>query len=71
MNAFMVQGHVMLDISGSFTVNSPGNNGPLDIFTALDVTQAKDYWLAWAFMSGSQAGLQELRNSKIQFSRPQ
>ena len=71
VNAFMVQGHVMLDISGSFTVNYPGHNGPLDIFTALDVTQAKDYWLAWAFMSGSQAGLQELRNTKIQFSRPQ
>jgi hypothetical protein len=70
VKVFPVQGHLMLDVSGSFTVTPPGRNAPLDIFTSLDVTEAKNYWVAWGFMSGSQAGLQELKNTKIKFVSP-
>ncbi len=67
VNTFTVQGHLMLEISGSFAVTPPGHNAPLDIFTSLDFTEAKDYWVAWGFMSGSQAGLLELKSTKIAF----
>jgi hypothetical protein len=69
-SAFMFQGHLMLDISGSYVVNSPGKSAPVDIFTALEFTEVKEYWVAWGFMSGSQAGLQELKNTKIAFVQP-
>jgi hypothetical protein len=70
VNAFTVQGHLMLEFSGDFTVNVPGRTAPQSIFTSFDVTEAKDYWVAWGFMSGSQAGLQELKNTKIAFASP-
>jgi hypothetical protein len=68
VKAFTVAGHVMLDISGSFAVNPPGHSAPLDIFTSIVFTEAKDYWIAWGFMSGSQTELQELKKTKISLS---
>src|SRR5260221_2654757 len=65
VRAFVVQGHVMLDVSGSFQVNPPGSNTPLDIYTSMDVTQLNGYWLGWAFASGGQSGLQEMKNTTI------
>jgi hypothetical protein len=68
VRAFVVQGHVMLDVSGSFQVTPPGSNTPLDIFTSIDVTQLSGYWVGWGFVSGSQSGLQEMKNTKIAFA---
>jgi hypothetical protein len=68
VNAFVVQGHVMLEISGSFQVNPPGSNTPLDIYTSIDVTQLNGYLVGWGFVSGSQSALQELKNTKIAFA---
>jgi hypothetical protein len=68
VRAFVVQGHVMLDISGSFQVNPPGSNTPLDIYTSIDFTQVNGYLVGWGFVSGSQSGLQELKNTKIAFA---
>jgi len=68
VGAFVVHGHVMLDISGSFQVTPPGSNTPLDIFTSIDVTQLNGYWVGWGFASGSQSGLQEMKNAKIAFT---
>jgi hypothetical protein len=68
VNAFVVQGHVMLEISGSFQVNPPGSNTPLDIYTSIDVAQLNGYLVGWGFVSGSQTGLQELKNTKIAFA---
>lgn len=68
VRAFVVQGQVMLDVSGSFQVNPPGSNTPLDIYTSMDVTQLNGYWVGWAFASGSQSGLQEMKNTKIAFA---
>ena len=68
VRAFVVQGHLMLDISGSFQVNPPGRNSPLDIYTSIDVTQLNGYWVGWGFVSGSQSGLQELKKTKIAFA---
>jgi hypothetical protein len=67
VRAFVVQGHVMLEISGSFQVNPPGSNTPLDIYTAISVTQLKGYLVGWGFASTSPSGLQELKNTKITF----
>jgi hypothetical protein len=68
VRAFAVQGHVMLDVSGSFQVTPPGSNTPLDIFTSIDVTQLNGYWVGWAFASGTQSGLEEMKNTKIAFA---
>lgn len=68
VTAFVVQGHVMLELSGSFQVSPRGSNTPLDIYTSIDVTQLNGYLVGWGFVSGSQAGLQELKNTKIAFA---
>jgi len=68
VTAFLVQGHVMLDISGSFQVNPPGSNTSLEIYTSFDVTQLNGYLVGWCFASGSQVGLQELKKTKIAFA---
>jgi hypothetical protein len=60
----------MLDISGSSEVNLPGRREPLAIFTSFVFTEAKGYLVAWAFMSGTQSGLQELKNTKLLFALP-
>lgn len=67
VNAYTVQGHVMLDISASFAVSRPATNAPLNVFTSLELTQAKDYFVVWGFVSGSQNGLQELKRTTITF----
>ncbi len=66
--AFVVQGHVMLEVSGSFQADPPGNKTPLDIYTSMDVTELNGYWVGWAFANGSQSGLQEMKNTKIAFA---
>jgi hypothetical protein len=68
VRAFVVQGHVMLDFSGSFQVNPPGRNTPVDLYTSMDVTQLNGYLVGWAFASESQSGLQEMKNTKIAFA---
>ena len=70
VNAFTFQGHLMLDISGSFTANSPSRNAPLNVFISFVFTETKGYWVAWGFESGSQAELQELKKTKIGFASP-
>jgi hypothetical protein len=68
VDAFMIQGHVMLEISGTFQVNLPGGNTPADVFTSIDVTELNGYLVGWGFMSGSQSGLQELKTTKRLFA---
>jgi hypothetical protein len=68
VKAFVVQGHVMLEISGSFQISPLGSNTPLEIYTAISVTQLKGYLVGWGFVSGSSSGLQELKNTKIAFA---
>jgi hypothetical protein len=68
VRALVVQGHVMLDISGSFQVNPTGSTAPLDIYTSMDITQLNGYWVSWAFASGSQSGLQEMKNTRVAFA---
>jgi len=58
----------MLEVSGSFQINFPGGNTPLDIYSSMDVTQLNGYWIGWAFASGSQSELQEMKNTKIAFA---
>jgi hypothetical protein len=70
VNAFTFQGHLMIELSTSFSVDSPGHGAPLEIFTSLEFTQAKDYWVMWGFMSGSKDGLQELQKTQIAFRSP-
>jgi hypothetical protein len=68
VKAFMVQGHVILDISTAFQVSSPGRNALLDVFTSIDATELKGYLVGWGFRSGSQSGLEELKTTgKIAF----
>jgi hypothetical protein len=68
VRASVVQGHVMIDISGSFQITPPGRNAPLVVYTSMDLTQLNGYLVGWYFASGSQSGLQELWNTKISFS---
>jgi hypothetical protein len=68
VRAFVIQGHVILEITGSFHVNSTGTNTPLDIYTSMDVAQLNGYWVGWAFASGNQSELQEMKNTKVAFA---
>jgi hypothetical protein len=69
VNAFMVQGHLTIEIQGSFAISPPSHKQPLNVLTAVDLMEVKDYWVASCFVSGNQNGLQELKNStKIAFA---
>jgi hypothetical protein len=68
VKAFVVQGHVTLDASGSFQVQPPGSTAPLDIYTSIDVTELNGFWAGWAFASGSKSELQEMKNTRIAFA---
>jgi hypothetical protein len=68
VNAFVVQNRLMLDISNSFQVSRPRSKTAVDVHTSIDVTQLGDYLVAWAFVSGSAAGLQELKATQIAFA---
>ena len=68
VKAFVVQNHVILDISTAFQVSSTGRDALLDVFASIDATELKGYLVAWGFRSGSQSGLEELRTTgKIAF----
>jgi hypothetical protein len=62
-SGFVIQGHLFLSISGSMSATPMGRTVPVKNFVSLDVTQAGDYWVAWMFISGSQAGLSEIKNN--------
>ena len=68
VTASMMQGHLLLELAGSSNVDvSDGKRATM--FTSFVITEAKDnYWMVWWFMSDSQAGLDELKNTKITFT---
>jgi hypothetical protein len=58
----------MLDVTGSFHVNPPGSDKPLEIYFSMDFTQLNGYFVGWSFATGSQSELRELKNTKIGFA---
>jgi len=68
VDAFTVQGHLMVELSARFSVNAPSHDAPVTVFTSLELMQANDYWVMWGFMSGSDAELQQLKKTQIKFS---
>ncbi len=66
--SLMIQGHLMLDVTGSFHVNPPGSDKPLEIYFSMDFTQLNGYFVGWSFATGSQSELRELKNTKIGFA---
>jgi hypothetical protein len=65
--AFVVQDHLIVNISSSFQVGPSGTNTPRDIYSSMEVTQLDNYWVAWGFLSGSASDLQELKATQIAF----
>jgi hypothetical protein len=70
VSAFTIQGHLMMTISSSSTVTMPGQKEPTSTFTSFVFTGVKGYLVTWVMMSGSEAGLQELKNTKVNFIAP-
>jgi len=68
IRAFMVQNRLMLDLSSAFKTNLPSRKQPLDVFSSFVFTEDNGYWVAWLFMDGTQAGLDDLKkNIRISF----
>ncbi|HTZ98085.1 MAG TPA: hypothetical protein VMB18_16910 [Terriglobales bacterium] len=63
LRAFMLQDRLMLDLSSAFKANVPNRTEPVDVFTSVIFTEDNNYWVAWLFMQGSQAELDDLRNN--------
>ncbi len=70
VNASAVQGHLMLDVSGSLAVDSLSRKLPLNVFTSCVFTETKGYWVAWGFESGSLEGLRKLKNARLVLFHP-
>lgn len=66
--AFGLEGHLVLQVSVSFAVKPPSSTLRRTVYTSLEFTEAKSYFVAWIFMSGSQAELRELKNTRISFN---
>lgn len=70
INAFMLQNRLMISLSSAFKVTAQKKQ-PLNVFTSIILTEENDYWVAWMFMNGSQAGLEDLKKSiRIIFASP-
>jgi hypothetical protein len=65
------QGHLFIAVSGVSRQSFLGRAAPIEIHNSMVLTPANDFWLIWIFSSGSEAGLQELRNTNITFSNVQ
>ena len=71
VGGFTRQGHLFIDLSSAFRVKAPSGNQQFDVFTSMIVTQANGYWVMWAFINGSQAGMNQLRGDvRITFAPP-
>lgn len=68
LRTLTVQGHLFLEVSGVSHVNAPGHPRPVELHNSMLFTSANNFWLIWAFSSGSEAGLQELKNTNVSFS---
>lgn len=64
----MAQGHLFLHLSGVIQVSVPGRSTPVKLHNSIVITSVNDFWVMWGFSSGSEAGLQELKDTKIKFS---
>jgi hypothetical protein len=68
LGTLTAQGHLFLEVSGVSQVNVPGHPGPIELHNSMVFTSANNFWVIWMFSSGSEAGLQELKNTNITFS---
>jgi hypothetical protein len=64
------QGHLFLDVSGVSQMNIPGHPERVEAHNSIVITTANNFWVIWVFSSGSEAGLQELKNTNITFLSP-
>jgi hypothetical protein len=67
VTTFVLQGHLMLDIS------APDTTGDSPVYMSYVITPVKDYWLTLMFAAPSQAALQELKKkscSSVKFEVP-
>ena len=60
-------GRLVISVSYSFTVDAPKSKSLHEVFTAFAITTAKDYWVAWMFMSGSQSDLDQVKKGNVRF----
>jgi hypothetical protein len=68
LGTFTIQGHLFLDVSGMSQVNVPGRSAPVELYNSMVFTSSNEFWIVWAFSSGSEAGLHELKRTRIVFS---
>jgi len=68
LGTLTAQGHFFLEVSGVSKMNVPGHVAPVEAHNSMVFTSANNFWLIWIFSSGSEAGLQELKNTNITFS---
>ena len=67
VTTFVLQGHLMLDIS------APDTTGDSPVYMSYVITPVKDYWLTLMFAAPSHAALQELKKrsfSSVKFDVP-
>ncbi len=68
VDGFEVQGHLMVQISESLAGRTDGNaSKESEVLMAREITQLKGYWVAWNFMSASQAEMDEMLKTRIKF----
>jgi len=65
-----VEGHLFVEISSVVQANVPGRPAPVELHNAMAFTPAHDFWVMWIYSCGSDAELQELKNTKIAFLAP-
>ena len=73
VSVFLRQKHIVLDLTGSLTINAIEGSHPrseelLKINTSLAFTEAKGYWIAWGY-TADDASLQQLDTIQIGFDR--
>lgn len=62
--------HLWVQLSGTVSLDIPASNVPQAAYTSIEVTAVRDYWLAWLFMGGSQAELDQMKSTVVNFGSP-
>lgn len=64
-----VQGHLMIEIPGEYSVKMPGEQLALRNSASVVLTELKNYWVVFTFQAATEAGVQDImQNAKIRFA---
>jgi hypothetical protein len=58
-------GRIWIEFSSTASIKASEGKTPPTAYTVIELTEVRDYWVAWIFMASSQSELDQLRRTRI------